>query len=111
MDAAVRDQLIASHPNQKLYFIRSPDDGIEIVVTGAPSAVWMKYRSMTGNFSDPAQRAMAQEMLVQGSIVYPEWTAFSKELSDRKLTGFYEVAAEKIRLYTGVRMNVESGEL
>lgn len=116
MDEGTREQLKVKYPNEKLHFIRSAIDGIEIVVTGAPPAVWAKYKSLSGALTDGLARMNANKLLVLGSMVHPGADesgkqAFDAELERRKLQGFYTMAASEVREITGERNQLEVGEL
>jgi hypothetical protein len=111
MDASTREQLKSQYPDQKLQPITSDEDGIEIVCIGAPPSVWLKYQSMGRNFADPIKAAEADELLVLGSMVYPDKDKFRIELERRHLTGFYRAAAPFVAKLTGARETVRLGEV
>ena len=110
MDQATREQLKSQYPNLTLAPITSDADGIEIVVSGAPPAVWTKYQAMTRDFADAAKRAQADEFLVLSSMVYPDKDQFRKQLEERRLTGFYARAASYVATLTGARDSIKLGE-
>lgn len=111
MDAKTREQLRAQYPNERLRTIVSEDDGIEIVVKGAPPAIWAKYKGLKGDFADAGKRSQADELLVRGSMVYPEQEAFHAGLVERSLLGFYSSAASLVAQHSGARENLRVGEL
>lgn len=104
------EKLKQENPGVQLYPITSRQDGIEIVVRGADPGLWLKYRAMSGDFSDPAKRAQADEMLVLGSMVHPDSEKFREELEQRNLTGFYRSAAPFVAKISGAREDLVLGE-
>jgi hypothetical protein len=111
VDSQTREQLKAQYPNLKLVPLTAENLGIEIVVMPAPPAVWAKYKALSGDWGDAGKRTQASELLVLGSMVYPDKDSFRKELQDRHLTGFYDTAAEEIAKLTGARERLTVGEL
>jgi hypothetical protein len=112
VDAKTREQLKAKYPDRNLEVVSSEEDGIEIVVGGAPPAVWTKYQGLIGDLADAGKRTLAHEILVRGSMVHPEnQEAFHAELERRHLTGFYSVAAQTVRKLTGAREDMRVSKL
>lgn len=110
MDQSIKDQIKQQHPNLKIYPIVSEEDGIEILVAGAPPALWTKYLALKNDFANPGNRVQADEMLVRGAMLWPNHEAFHKGLEERHLTGFYTEAAGEVALLTGKRNSVKLGE-
>jgi hypothetical protein len=110
MDESVKSQIKSQYPNQKIFPITSPSDGIEILVIGAPEAIWVKYQAMARDFTDSAKRTAAEEMLVRGSMVWPNHEEFHKGLQERHLMGFYQKAAALVVEISGARDDVKLGE-
>lgn len=110
MDAKTREQLKVQYPNERLYPITSDADGIEIIVRPADPGTWLKYRGLSGDFADAGKRALADELLVLGCVVWPERSSFEADIAARKLTGFYRSAAPFCSQITGARENLKLGE-
>lgn len=111
MDAKVREQLESQYPNEELHVIESAEDGIEIVVLGAPPAVWAKFSGLKGDFADAGKRSQADELLVLGSMVWPDRDKFSEELKTRKLMGFYRSASPLCQQISGARESLKMSKL
>lgn len=115
MDAKVREQLKqkleAANPGEKLYFIRSKEDGIEIFVKGASAPIWAKYQAMIGDLGDGGKRSQAHEFLVMGCLVHPTRDELAADVEAKKKPGFYSSAAVHCRQFSGQRESLDVGEL
>lgn len=111
MDKSVIDQLKQQYPSEDLHLIQSAEDGIEIVVRGAPPAIWAKFRGLAGDFADAGKRSQADEILVRGSMVWPNHEEFHAELERRHLLGFYRAASPDVQKVSGARESIKISKL
>lgn len=111
MDKGIIESIKAQYPNEEIHLIQSLEDGLEIAVRGAPPAVWAKFNGLSRDFADAGKRSQADEILVRGSMVWPNHEEFHAQLEQRRLLGFYRSASPEVQKISGAKESLKVSKL